>query len=160
MAQLGNVAKMSFHQSVLSTDQQCSGIFTAFISRKLQRVYVLVALARPAETSDMLETRPYAQLQIRATQLKQIDSLTSILHRGLRNCFFFFLFRNSFTFSNFFYDFYFPFSIWTCISIFMLYIKLCLQQNIALFWACDLKCIILRIISCGLNIIMQAEPTL
>ena len=35
--------------------------------------------------------------------------LTAILHRGLRNCFFFFFFIRSFTFSNFYLDFYFPF---------------------------------------------------
>ena len=39
--------------------------------------------------------------------------MTAILHGGLRNCFFY----ASFTFSNFYLDFYFPFSIWTFISI-------------------------------------------
>jgi hypothetical protein len=34
------------------------------------------------------------------------EFLTAILHRGLRNCFFFI---RSFTFSNFYLDFYFPF---------------------------------------------------
>jgi hypothetical protein len=43
--------------------------------------------------------------------------LTAILHRGLRNCFF--LFYASFTFSNFYLDFYFPFSNWTLISHFL-----------------------------------------
>ena len=45
--------------------------------------------------------------------------LTAILHRGLRNCFF--LFYASFTFSNFYLDFYFPFSNWTLISHFFVW---------------------------------------
>ena len=53
-----------------------------------------------------------------------IDFLTAILHRGLRNDFFFSL---QFTFSNFYLDFYFPFlfghlfpfSIWTFIFLFL-----------------------------------------
>ena len=50
--------------------------------------------------------------------------LTAILHRGLRNDFFFF---SQFTFSNFYLDFYFflfrllfPFSLWIFISLFYL----------------------------------------
>ena len=61
------------------------------------------------------------------------EFLTAILHRGLRNCFFFSL--RSFTFSNFFFpflfgllfpfslfslNFYFPFSLWTFVSLFSL----------------------------------------
>ena len=42
--------------------------------------------------------------------------MTAILHRGLRNCFFYV----SFTFSNFYLDFYFPSSIWTFMSLFYL----------------------------------------
>ena len=43
--------------------------------------------------------------------------LTAILHRGLRNDFFFRF--NQFTFSNFYLDFYFPLSIWTFIFPFL-----------------------------------------
>ena len=54
-----------------------------------------------------------------------VPFLAAILHRGLRNFFFFY---TSFTFSNFCLDFYFPlsiwtfftFSIWTFISLFYL----------------------------------------
>ena len=42
--------------------------------------------------------------------------LTTVLHRGLRNDFFF---LNQFTFSNFYLDLYFP-SLWTSISLFSL----------------------------------------
>ena len=43
--------------------------------------------------------------------------LTAILHRGLRNDFFF---QFQFKFSNFYLDFYFPFSIWTFVFLFNL----------------------------------------
>ena len=46
--------------------------------------------------------------------------LIAILHRDLKNDIFSFFFQHQFTFSNFYLDFYFPFSIWTFVSLFYL----------------------------------------
>ena len=54
--------------------------------------------------------------------------LIAILHRDLRNDFFF----NQFTFSNFYLDFYFPFSIWTFISFLDFYFLFCTNSDLIL----------------------------
>ena len=65
----------------------------------------------------VFQFKPIFALKESCRTIHVVVFLTAILHRGLRNDFFF---QFQFTFSNFYLDFYFPFSIWTFVFLFSL----------------------------------------